>query len=102
MRDRAAELADRIRHWDREDVYELLSMVRELDSIAAGHFPKERFVDLSSLPTVPIPDLETGCVPYPVWAMDIHERCLVGDRELFVETLEDILYRHRSGKACGE
>jgi hypothetical protein len=34
--------------------------------------------------------------------MDIHERCLVGDRELFVETLEDILYRHRSGKACGE
>lgn len=102
MMARARELADRIQQWDRQDIYELLAMIRELDSFAGSHSPEEQFVDLSSLPTIPIPELEAGCVPYPVWAMDIHERCLVGDRDLFVEPLDDILYRHRSGKACGE
>ena len=102
MRTRAFELSERIRHWDKEDIHELLRMIQELDDIASHHFPDERFVDLSTLPSVTVPELETTCVPYPVWAMDIHERCLVGDHELFIETLEDILYRHHGERACGE
>ncbi len=94
MRTRASELASRIMKWNREDVHELLSMIEELDTLVDQHFPGEKFIDLSRLPTVPVPDLDVACAPYPVWAMDIHEMCLAGDKDLFIEPLEHIMYGH--------
>ncbi|MBP1927577.1 hypothetical protein J2741_000124 [Methanolinea mesophila] len=95
MKDEAVRLAEAIMNWDREDVYVLLEMINGLDRLVEEHFPGEKFIDLSRLPSVPIPELDVACVPYPVWAMDVHERCLVGDRELWVEPLENLLYGHR-------
>ncbi len=95
MKDAALSLAEQIMNWDREDIYCLLDMINDLDRLVEQHFPGEKFIDLSLLPSVPIPELDVACVPYPVWAMDVHERCLVGDRELWIESLEDLLYGHR-------
>jgi hypothetical protein len=94
MRTKASELASRIMKWNREDVHELLLMIEELDTVVDQHFPGEKFIDLSHLPTVPVPDLDVACAPYPVWAMDIHEMCLAGDNDLFIESLEHIMYGH--------
>ena len=55
MKDKALGLAEQIMDWDREDVYHLLDMINELDRLVEQHFPGEQFIDLSLLPSVPIP-----------------------------------------------
>ncbi len=108
---RWTELAQAIAAWDREDVRELRELLRALEDELAEPEVASQFgvlpavgervslaaagVDLTDLPSAPIPDwVDTA---WPVWARDRAGRHLVGDTadevvtedELREEMLED-------------
>lgn len=77
-----------IQAWDKQDVRDLREMLRtarELDADAGGD---GQFIDMSALPTAPIPeDVDTS---YPVWALDEQGYALVGDDADQIETLDQV------------
>jgi len=73
-------IAARIRAWDHEDVEQLGRYLEDATYLCReGELDLEnelraRGVDLSELPSEPVPEDLTG---YPVWALDRHGRALV-------------------------
>ena len=89
MTNSPAMIANEIANWDMNDVRVLRNLISELRaSCRETDEDPEAFIDMASLPTVEIPvDIDTSC---PVWAMDVHGRCLVGERADSIETLDEI------------
>lgn len=83
----AAALAKRINAWDKESIYELRDMLREY-LVLDGEG-----VDVTRLPSAEMPsELDTA---YPVWAMDVKGRCLVGEGLDSIEHVDDVLASQR-------
>lgn len=79
-------IAQKIKDWDCEEITTLQSYIEDLTQIC-GDFEMVG-VDITALPSEEIPDdIDTG---YPVWAMDKHKMCLVGESLDSVESLDDI------------
>ena len=84
-------IAERIRNWDAADVGDLLAMITDLKSCRddLGYpIDPQGFVDMSDLPSAPIPDdIDTS---YPVWAVDIAGRALVGEAADKIMSINEI------------
>lgn len=92
---RARDLGAAIRAWDKQDIHDLLAMIEDLGVVAAeAGLDPQGYVDMSALPSAPIPDdVDTA---YPVWAMDRAGNMLVGDDASDVITLDE--YREATGE----
>lgn len=80
-------IAKRVLEWNHEDIENLKTV---LDEIPHNLPVDAKFygVDMASLPSENIPDdIDTR---YPVWAMDKHGMCLVGEACDCIESLESI------------
>lgn len=78
---------EKIMSWDKQNIYELRDLINELSE-------RERKVfDFSDLPTR---DFDSDMAGYPVWAMDINGRCLVGiGHDLEVQTVNEVAENQR-------
>lgn len=74
-------IVDQINYWDKRNIHELKDLIDDLKASLDSSESLEDVLDIANLPTMPIPDDLTS---YPIWAMDVHGDCLVG------ETLDDI------------
>ena len=78
------QLIEDIMEWDHEHVEALLDMITDLEQVCTR---LEDCIDLSVLPTEPIPD---GRETYPIWAMDKTGYCLVGAGQMSIEHISEI------------
>lgn len=73
-------LVKSINNWNKEDVKELLSNIKSLESLLSESEQSIKdYIDVCDLESAPLPpDLEdkTG---YPIWSCDKKGFCLVGD-----------------------
>ncbi len=87
----AESLASAITSWDRENITDLLDLIKEFEGLRdedGDEYRLEDYVDMASLPTAPIPDdIDTS---YPVWAVDQNGMALVGTNADEVESLDEI------------
>lgn len=74
-----------IRTWDKTDIQILKDTIDHIAEIERDCGVSR--LDYSDLPTEPIP---AGLETYPIWAMDVKGRCLVGDAADSIEDIEDI------------
>jgi hypothetical protein len=83
----------RIRMWDREDIHELLSLLKKIVTIMElnpDEYPglKACSIDLGELPSEKIPeDIGKSC---HIWAMDKKGMCLVGTDANRLTHIDDI------------
>jgi hypothetical protein len=72
-------ICSRVMQWDREDVNELLLLIRQAVSIMELNpdcYTDSCFIDINSLPSEDVPeDIVSKC---RIWAMDKRGMCLVG------------------------
>lgn len=91
LHDRAKNLVQRIKSWNKVEVKQLRNLVTELYALRDEYgepLDTQNYLDMSSLPSAEIPDdVDTS---YPVWAMDEGGNCLVGDGADQIEHLIDI------------
>jgi len=91
LHDRARNIIQRIKAWNKVDVKQLRNLVTELYALRDEYgepLDTQNYLDMSSLPSAEIPDdVDTS---YPVWAMDEGGNCLVGDGADQIEHLIDI------------
>lgn len=91
LHDRARNIVQRIKVWNKVDVKQLRNLVTELYALRDEYgepLDTQHYLDMSSLPSAEIPDdVDTS---YPVWAMDEGGNCLVGDGADQIEHLIDI------------
>lgn len=81
------DIKGRLKGWDREHIEDLQAIIKEIPANLPGD-PKFYGVDMSDLPSEPIPeDINTG---YPVWAMDKNGMCLVGASCDGIESLDEV------------
>lgn len=74
--------------WDRRDIHSLMHILEDLETLADPGVQVSAVVDLSTLPTEPIPaELRS----YPIWAMDSAGRCLAGAGKLSILPLSGII-----------
>ena len=92
MRD-IGEILDKINNWNKENVHELCGQIEEVknychtENIASTLLLK----DFSDLPSANFPpDIYTGHHEYPVWMMDLSNRCLVGPAANKVMSLAEV------------
>lgn len=83
-----------IEHWDRDDIRDLRNAIQRLDMLDPDKQWSAR-VDWANLPSEFIPDTICG---YPVWAMDRHGLCLVGDAMDGIEHINEILEWYKNKK----
>lgn len=84
--DKEYEIAQKIKNWDCEEITTLQSYIEDLNRVCDDF--EMVGVDITALPSEEIPDdIDTG---YPVWAMDKHRMCLVGETLGEVELLDEI------------
>lgn len=87
----AAEIAADIRGWDLEDIRDLRDLLAELSEALEEEDiqdPRAVGINMTDLPTAEIPsDIDTS---YPVWAVDMSGRALVGPGADEIETLDEI------------
>lgn len=78
-------LIERVNSWDRENVRELKNIIDQIAEV-------ERDCGASKFDYLFIPteDIPAGLETYPIWAMDKHGRCLVGDNADDIEDLTSI------------
>jgi len=74
-------LKERIDAWDHENIRDLLDILGQIPQSMSDR------IDYSDLPTEAIP---AGLEAYPIWAMDKHGRCLVGETADKIEEIEEI------------
>ena len=91
LHDRARNIVQRIKSWNKVDVKQLRNLVTELYALRDEYgepLDTQHYLDMSSLPSAEIPDdVDTS---YPIWAMDEGGSCLVGDGADQIEHLFDI------------
>lgn len=88
-------LKGEIMAWNRQDIDYLVALLQKHDDIAERLESRtEDMIDLSSLPTEEIP---AGLETYPVWALDVSGRALVGADAGDVESLGEIREGLRAG-----
>ena len=90
---RARLLAGKIESWNLQCVGEIKEALEELFDVVEQireYRPcsVSEYVDLCDLPSVHVPAKVTT---YPIWCMDLSGFCLVGEGELFIEHIDDIL-----------
>lgn len=81
------ELKTAIENWDRDDIKELLQLLRDLESVIEEPMKLDQVVDMTDLPSMPIPN---GLEMYPIWAMDQSGYCLVGAAADSIEHIKTI------------
>ena len=91
LHDRARNIVQRIKGWNKVDVKQLRNLVIELYALRDEYgepLDTQNYLDMASLPSAEIPDdIDTS---YPIWAMDESGSCLVGDGADQIEHLFDI------------
>lgn len=84
------QIAENINNWDKQDVDQLRDMLADLNNACEREgVDPQTLVDMADLPSAEIPEgMDTS---YPVWAIDAHGRCLVGDEANEIETSEEVM-----------
>ena len=72
--------------WDHQQINILYHILADIEIIIAPERLRE-VIDLSTLPSEPIPE---GMKGYPIWAVDKAGFCLVGAGQITIEPLADI------------
>ena len=73
--------------WNHQHIEVVMNILSDLEVIITPHRRLQDIIDLSALPSEPIPDrMKT----YPIWAMDKSGRCLSGAGQLSITPLSEI------------
>ena len=78
-------IAADIASWNLADIKVLRDLIAELSAACED---TQEFIDMSALPTAPIPaDIDTA---FPVWAVDVDGNALVGNDAKDIKTLDQV------------
>lgn len=84
-------LRNEISSWDHEDIMDLAYNLLTYVILSTGEGVPE--IDYSCLETEPIPN---GLESYPIWSIDKHGMCLVGQSADEVENITDIINHYNN------
>ena len=86
------ETVRQLKIWNKKDIFELTSLLEEREQLCNEiEIELSSIMDYSILPSADIPpDVNTGHVHCPVWAMDEKGYCLCGPTAGWVLHLEQV------------
>jgi hypothetical protein len=85
------KLAQQIKSWNKNNIHDLKRQLDELKNELNYDEELSDYLDVTSLPSYPIPESRYDLAGYPIWAIDEAGFCLVGETLESVEHIAEIL-----------